>query len=65
MIEGGRNGIALTFGFTWGIGEEGKAIEEVRNGTKYVLKDSAMPVQKVERNSQCRSTNPNHSYSKI
>ena len=65
LREGGRNGIVLTFGFSWGIGKEGKPIEKVPNGTKYVLKDSAVPVQKVERNSQCISTNPNHSYSKI
>ena len=53
LREGGRNGIVLTFGFTWGIGKEGKPIEKVPNGTKYVLKDSAVPVQKIKRNLQC------------
>ena len=49
LREGGRNGIALTFGFKWVIDNESKPIEKVLNGTKYVLKEPAVMVQKFER----------------
>ena len=29
--NGGRNGIAMTFGFRWNLGNEGKPIEKVKN----------------------------------
>ncbi len=64
LREGGRNGIALTFGFKWVIDNESKPIEKVLNGIKYVLKEHAVTEQKIERNLQCISSNPNYSYSK-
>ena len=41
LRNGGRNGIALTFGFKWSLGKDKKPIERVQNGTKHVLKASA------------------------
>ena len=38
LRNGGRNGIALTFGFKWTLGKDKKPIERVQNGTKHVLK---------------------------
>lgn len=32
--NGGRNGIALTAGFRWALGKEGKPIEKVQNDSK-------------------------------
>lgn len=32
--NGGRNGIAMTFGFRWNLGNEGKPIEKVQNNSK-------------------------------
>ncbi len=52
LREGGRNGIALTFGFKWTIGNESKPIEKVQNSTKYVLNEPAVPVQKIKINLQ-------------
>lgn len=53
LRNGGRNGIALTFGFKWAVGNENKPIEKVQNDdTKHVLKSSALPTQKFERTSQ-------------
>ena len=53
LRNGGRNGIALTFGFKWAVGNENKPIEKVQNDdTKHVLKSSALPTQKLERTPQ-------------
>ena len=53
LRNGGRNGIALTFGFKWAVGNENKPIEKVQNDdTKHVLKSSALPTQKPERTPQ-------------
>ena len=53
LRNGGRNGIALTFGFKWAVGNENKPIEKVQNDdTKHVLKSSALPTQKSERTPQ-------------
>ena len=52
LREGGRNGIALTFGFKWTIGNESKPIEKVQNSTKYVLNEPVVPVQKIKINLQ-------------
>ena len=41
LRNGGRNGIALSFGFKWILGKDKKPIERVQNGTKHVLKASA------------------------
>lgn len=41
LRNGGRNGIALTFGFKWTLGKDKKQIEKVQNATKHVLKTSA------------------------
>lgn len=41
LRNGGRNGIALSFGFKWTLGKDKKPIERVQNGTKHVLKASA------------------------
>lgn len=38
LRNGGRNGIALSFGFKWTLGKDKKPIERVQNGTKHVLK---------------------------
>lgn len=53
LRNGGRNGIALTFGFKWAVGNESKPIERVQNyDTKHVLKAPALPVQKIEKTPQ-------------
>lgn len=44
LREGGRNGIALTLGFKWTIGNESKPIKKSSKRTKYVIKNSAEPV---------------------
>ena len=41
LRNGGRNGIALSFGFKWILGKDKKPIERVQNGTKHVLKASS------------------------
>ena len=45
--NGGRNGVALTFGFKWALGSESKSVEKVQNSTKHVLK--ALAETKVTR----------------
>lgn len=53
LRNGGRNGIALTFGFKWAVGNESKPIERVQNyDTKHVLKAPALSVQKIEKTPQ-------------
>lgn len=52
LRNGGRNGIALSFGFKWTLGKDKKPIERVQNGTKHVLKAPALPVQKIEKTPQ-------------
>lgn len=53
LRNGGRNGIALSFGFKWTLGNESKPIERVQNyDTKHVLKAPALPVQKIEKTPQ-------------
>lgn len=47
LRNGGRNGIALPFGFKWTLGKDKKPIERVQNGTKHVLK--ALAETKVTR----------------
>lgn len=47
LRNGGRNGIALSFGFKWTLGKDQKPIERVQNGTKHVLK--ALAETKVTR----------------
>lgn len=47
LRNGGRNGIALSFGFKWTLGKDKKQIERVQNGTKHVLK--ALAETKVTR----------------
>lgn len=47
LRNGGRNGIALSFGFKWTLGKDKKPIERVQNGTKHVLK--ALAKTKVTR----------------
>ena len=44
LREGGRNGIVLTLGFKWTIGNESKPIKKSSKRTKYVIKNSAEPV---------------------
>ena len=52
LRNGGRNGVALTFGFKWSLGNESKPVEKVQNNFKNVVKTSIVPVQKVEESSQ-------------
>ena len=47
LRNGGRNGVALSFGFKWTLGKDKKPIERVQNGTKHVLK--ALAETKVTR----------------
>ena len=47
LRNGGRNGIALSFGFKWTLGKDKKPIERVQNDTKHVLK--ALAETKVTR----------------
>lgn len=46
--NGGRNGVALTFGFKWAFGNEGKPIEKVQNKSENVVKTSVVKPQRVE-----------------
>lgn len=46
--NGGRNGVALTFGFKWAFGNEGKPIEKVQNKSENVVKASVVKPQRVE-----------------
>ena len=52
LRNGGRNGIALTFGFKWAVGKDNKPIERVQNNTKHVLKVPAAPTQNLEKSPQ-------------
>ncbi len=52
LRNGGRNGIALTFGFKWAVGKDNKPIERVQNNTKHVLKVHAAPAQSLEKSPQ-------------
>ena len=52
LRNGGRNGIALTFGFKWAVGKDNKPIERVQNNTKHVLKVHAVPTQSLEKSPQ-------------
>lgn len=52
LRNGGRNGIALTFGFKWAVGKDNKPIERVQNNTKHVLKVHATPTQSLEKSPQ-------------
>ena len=52
LRNGGRNGIALTFGFKWAVGKDSKPIERVQNNTKHVLKVTAAPTQSLEKSPQ-------------
>lgn len=52
LRNGGRNGVALTFGFKWSLGNESKPVEKVQNNCKNVVKTSIVPVQKVEESSK-------------
>ena len=52
LRNGGRNGIALTFGFKWAVGKDSKPIERVQNNTKHVLKVPAAPTQSLEKSPQ-------------
>ena len=52
LRNGGRNGIALTFGFKWAVGKDSKPIERVQNNTKHVLKVPATPTQSLEKSPQ-------------
>ena len=46
LRNGGRNGIALTFGFKWAVGKDNKPIERVQN------KVPAAPTQSLEKSPQ-------------
>ena len=48
LRNGGRNGVALTFGFKWALGNDSKPIEEVQNKPKKIVKISAPLTQKAE-----------------
>ncbi len=52
LRNGGRNGVALTFGFKWSLGNESKPIEKVQNNSQKDVKTSIVPIQKVENSSQ-------------
>lgn len=52
LRNGGRNGIALTFGFKWAVGKDNKPIERVQNNTKHILKVHAAPTQSLEKSPQ-------------
>lgn len=52
LRNGGRNGVALTFGFKWSLGNESKPVEKVQNNCKNVVKTSIVPVQNVEESSK-------------
>lgn len=48
LRNGGRNGVALTFGFKWALGNDSKPIDEVQNKPKKIVKMSAPLTQKAE-----------------
>lgn len=52
LRNGGRNGVALTFGFKWLLGNESKPVEKVQNNSQKDVKSSIVPIQKVENSSQ-------------
>ena len=52
LRNGGRNGVALTFGFKWLLGNESKPIEKVQNNSQKDVKSSIVPIQKVEKSPQ-------------
>lgn len=52
LRNGGRNGVALTFGFKWLLGNESKPVEKVQNNSQKDVKTSIVPIQKVENSSQ-------------
>ena len=47
LRNGGRNGVALSFGFKWSLGNESKPIEKVQNNFQNPVITSVVPVQKV------------------
>ncbi len=47
LRNGGRNGVALSFGFKWSLGNESKPIEKVKNNSQNPVITSVVPVQKV------------------
>ena len=47
LRNGGRNGVALSFGFKWSLGNESKPIEKVQNNSQNPVIKSVVPVQKV------------------
>lgn len=47
LKNGGRNGVALSFGFKWSLGNESKPIEKVQNNSQNPVITSVVPVQKV------------------
>lgn len=56
LRNGGRNGIALSFGFKWGIGNEKNTIEKVQNNSKHVLKGPVGLVRHVDITSNYSKT---------
>ena len=58
LRNGGRNGIALTFGFKWAVGKDSKPVERVQNNTKHVLKVPAAPTQSLEKSPQSIAVQP-------
>lgn len=52
LRNGGRNGVALSFGFKWLLGNESKPVEKVQNNSQKDVKTSIVPIQKVENSSQ-------------
>ena len=52
LRNGGRNGVALTFGFKWLLGNESKSVEKVQNNSQKDVKSSIVPIQKVEKSPQ-------------
>ena len=52
LRNGGRNGVALSFGFKWLLGNESKPVEKVQNNSQKDVKTSIVPIQKVENTSQ-------------
>ena len=52
LRNGGRNGVALTFGFKWAVGKDNKPIERVQNDTKHVLKAPVVLLQTNESSPQ-------------
>lgn len=48
LRNGGRNGVALTFGFKWALGNDSKPIDEVQNKPHKIVKISTPSTQKIE-----------------